>query len=479
MTTHLGGQSPPVEILVCQAGSCRRAGSKVVLLEIEELSKAIGQCKVRSSGCLGACGQAPNAIVLKGRKELLCSRIKDIQKSAAVVRKATGRAPNLDDHVLVQRLTDARQQGKPEPWQSKQSKRNAARLSSTSCSSIQATPTPSSAPAVSSTSHIAVAELAGQAGENRGNQVDALGAKRQLEGTAMDASQPRMEKYAKWRLEGFASVSKHSAIFHFSSTDDNRSTPNPRRRWRIESTNTWHTTLLATLGANGEAWIERDYTPISSWKEWEQGRCDILIKIYNEGLATSWLHTKQPGCEILLSRPMKTLDVPSLAPDLDEAALKSPASVLLVLAGTGIVVASQVLHHADRATSFGPTPMMTSPISLIYSCRSDDVLMVKDLTGWCNAGKLKRCTVALTKPQAGIAPPFPDSKDSDLSELSALTNAKVVSSRLSQELLDSELRLSKRPCRVVVSGPAPFNAVVREMLSQSGIDAEAITILSA
>lgn len=74
------------------------------------------------------------------------------------------------------------------------------------------------------------------------------------------------------------------------------------------------------VGRNEEGplpWIERDYTPISTAKEWEQGRCrhcdacaciqvhshihtyayvymhgrvDILIKIYNDGAATSWLH---------------------------------------------------------------------------------------------------------------------------------------------------------------------------------------------
>merc|ERR1712187_322751 len=107
----------------------------------------------------------------------------------------------------------------------------------------------------------------------------------------------------------------------------------------------------------------------------------------------------------------KPLAVPSLVPDLGEAAFKSPASVLLVLAGTGIVAASQVLQHADRATSFEPTPAMTSPISLIYSCRRDDVLMVKDLVAWCSAGKLERCTLTLTDPHAGMVPPFPDIED--------------------------------------------------------------------
>lgn len=476
MSAQFGGESLPVGIVVCQAGSCRRAGSKVVLLEIEELAKTIGKCTVRPTGCIGACRQAPNAEVRKGQKKVLCSRLTNIQKSAAVVQKATGKSPNLDDAVLVQRLTDARQRFMAEPWRSKQDKRNAARQSASSSSISQAIATPAMTTA-SASSPNTLTGLIGQVAKKCWGK-----AKRSSQDTASDALRPRMDKYAKWRLDKLTKVSKHSAIFHFSSTDQSRSTPNPRGRWRSVSAITWHTTLLANVGANSEGsspWIERDYTPISSWKEWELGRCDILIKVYHKGLATSWLHKKQPGSEILLSQPIKTLDVPSLVPDLGEAAFKSDASVLLILAGTGIVVASQVLHHADRTTSFGPTPAMTSPVSLIYSCRKDDVLMMEELMGWCDAGKLERCTLTLTKPEAGMAPPFPDIEDTDLNELASLTNARVISSRLSQDILASELRLLKKPCRVVVSGPAPFNSAVKDMLSQSGIDPEAITMLSA
>ena len=61
---------------------------------------------------------------------------------------------------------------------------------------------------------------------------------------------------------------------------------------------TWHTTLLAEVGEarNKEGplpWIERDYTPISTAHDWENGRCDILIKIYLEPWLhrhTEWLH---------------------------------------------------------------------------------------------------------------------------------------------------------------------------------------------
>ena len=85
------------EILVCQAGSCRAAGSEAVLLEIEALAEGLG-CIVEPSGCVGACSKAPNAIILDDSgQESLHTRLDTLEKSVEVVTKATGRAPNLDD----------------------------------------------------------------------------------------------------------------------------------------------------------------------------------------------------------------------------------------------------------------------------------------------------------------------------------------------------------------------------------------------
>ena len=97
------------EILVCQAGSCARAGGEAVLLEIEELAKGASACKVEGSGCLGACGQAPNAVVVKKRRgERLFTRVTSVEKSADIIAEATGRAPDLDDEALRSRLGAAR-----------------------------------------------------------------------------------------------------------------------------------------------------------------------------------------------------------------------------------------------------------------------------------------------------------------------------------------------------------------------------------
>ena len=79
--------------------------------------------------------------------------------------------------------------------------------------------------------------------------------------------------------------------------------------------------------------------------DWERGSVDILIKIYRDGKGTSWLQQQPLGTQVWLSKPMKTLSVPSLVLDssrMSNNMLANHEGVLLVLAGTGIVAAAQV-----------------------------------------------------------------------------------------------------------------------------------------
>jgi ferredoxin-NADP reductase len=499
-----------------------------VLLEIEELAKGIRNCTVQESGCLGACGQAPNAEVVRGRKRLVCTRISDVEKSAAVIQQATGSMPSLEDPELVRRLGDARtmrvrNQARAEAkWnvalagfsEHVMSKSGTERLElQFELSQLMASA------GLWEEALVHVTEAESMAGGNimllmeRAKLLGKLGRSEDLDAVQqrvsamsldfrlvievtslmrrcksecdavakLDAPQRPIEKYGLWLLEGITKMTKHSAVYHFTSKDKARGTPNPRGRGRTVWHKTWHTTLLADVGTNSEGplpWIERDYTPISTSKEWEQGKCDILIKIYDTGLATSWLHRQEIGRSLRLSQPMKTLDVPSLVPDLTQATFR-PASVLLLLAGTGIVAVPQVLHHADHATCFGSNVVMTQPVSLVFSCRSDDVLLLEQLKGWCISGKLKRCTLLLTEPQAGSSPPFPEVGEADLAQLADVENMQCIRARLSRELLESELGRLQSPTRLVVSGPAPFNAAAKRMLSEGGVPADAITILNA
>ena len=84
--------------------------------------------------------------------------------------------------------------------------------------------------------------------------------------------------------------------------------------------------------------------------------------------------------KIWLSPPVKTLSVPTLSED--PASAFSPASVLLLLAGTGVVALPQILAHRDPHGQLGiatrETDQMRVPIDVVFSSRRDDVLMLPE-----------------------------------------------------------------------------------------------------
>ena len=347
-----------------------------------------------------------------------------------------------------------------------------------------------------------------------------------------------IEQYSLWTLQSYRVVSAHSAVFHFISKDKKRGTPHPRGNGLVAQPKTWHTTLLAPKkndAAEDEGplpWIERDYTPISCAKQWESGKCDILIKIYQDGVATSWLRSLlsvaqgevaskepeevrysgmdsvqlRPDCpvRVWLSKPLPTLSIPGLVPE--DAETFRPASLLLILAGTGIVALPQVLAHRDPYTKLGiPTQkyqQMRIPIDLVFSCRRDDILMLQEITQWCQEAEepdtrsrdpapfrgIRACTLLLTEPiGTGSTTPFATAGttfESDqaaaLERFSNLPNARLVYGRASAELIGMEASKMPQMGRVLVSGPASFNTTVRQMLLQGRLmREEQVTILTA
>ena len=527
------------EIYVCHAGSCLRQGAESVLLEIEELAGAVGApCTVEQSGCLGLCNRAPNAVVVKRRRGIQATskdivkshtRISSTEVSAAVVKTATGIDPPLDDPRVLERLSDVRAMRVREHASSIYRWNAALDAITKQIADQRAVRGESSSELV-----CASQALFAKAGFSEG-----------MPGTDMPAS---IDNYSQWSLVGVTQMSQHSAVFHFESKDRKRGTPHPRGAGRSPPRPiTWHTTMLAELGSNQEGplpWIERDYTPISCAKEWETGKCDLLVKVYPDGAATSWLHrtliqspTSAPraGALVWLSQPVKTLSLPSL---VSGDGTFTPASVLLLLAGTGVVALPQILQVRDPARKLGISvprrDQLAAPIDLLLSCREDDVLMVPQLTQWCqdacdfedkkakeratqlerqqakkDAGEseedsdsddseeeanatpptdhgatvgLRRCTLLLT----GKGPPLPSplfaggvNHATQCDKLQSLPNAQVLRTRLTLELVSEAISRMPMPCRVVVSGPSSFNAAAREMLSELAVDNDSITILEA
>ena len=545
------------EVHVCQAGPCRRAGGEAVLLEIEELANSVGGVTVEPSGCLGNCSQAPNALLVSGESERIFAKLCDLSSTAHVVELASGKAPSLEDAEMVKRLERARRlrarmeareeskwnlalSGLAEDVERAESEEDRAELTQEYAELLAAAGFGEKALETFSNAGLdrlslrdipklrllldqakillrlgRVADV--DAARTRVEQLQPLSSNegrvraqvvQLLEEMIFESQgeQQRIQDYARWRLDHITPVSKHSAVYHFRTDDASRGTPIRKGRGgRTVWSKTWHTTLLAEVGeeCNKEGplpWIERDYTPISTAHDWENGRCDILIKIYLEpaGLATEWLHrisaaavaravgaetdsdADAPEAAVWLSKPMKTLHVPSLAIG-DEYINRRHASVLLLVAGTGVVAVPQVLHHANATTCFGGRPPVTQPVSVIYSCRSDDALLIPELAGLCREGSLRRCTVLVTASQSAKTP-FPGVADTDVAAaFSEVDNAVCVNARLSPEILRSELTRLQKPLRVVVSGPAGFNGACKSMLKQldDELGPEAVTILSA
>ena len=246
-------------------------------------------------------------------------------------------------------------------------------------------------------------------------------------------------------------------------------------------------------------WIERDYTPISSALEWERGRCAILIKMYNDGLLTNWLneHQKANGTHVWLSKPVRTLSVPSLIADDDDGF--RPKSVLLLLAGTGIVALPQVMAHREPIRLLGISlpkyKQMACHVDLIQSCREDDILLLPEIKQYCIEGMrphprysgLRNCTRLLTKEkktdQEESLPPFngifKDSIDYNTILKDAPSNIKTVCSRLDKSIVEDAIGRLDYPYRIIVSGPDGYNNVARELLEECDVESKHVTILSA
>ena len=90
----------------------------------------------------------------------------------------------------------------------------------------------------------------------------------------------------------------------------------------------------------------------------------------------------------------------------------------------------QVLQHTDPATCFGTSatgcnnPPLAAPVSLVFACRADDVLMASELASWCAAGpnqaRLERCVLAISPPaqdSGGEPMPFPEAAAASLEGL--------------------------------------------------------------
>ena len=200
-----------------------------------------------------ATAPGPNAIVrARGRPPKVHVRLRSLEASARVAESATGRPAKLDEQAS----------GRLGQLRAVRARQRATSLSLWNAALKGIAEEAETRPAL----RAELQSLLANAGFPNG-----IGPLLPLSPT-MPAS---ILNYSPWALQGVTPVSTHSAIFRLASADRKRGTPHVRGSGRLPVPNTWHTTMLAKVGPNDEGplpWIERDYTPISSAKEWEQGR---------------------------------------------------------------------------------------------------------------------------------------------------------------------------------------------------------------
>lgn len=218
----------------------------------------------------------------------------------------------------------------------------------------------------------------------------------------------------------------------------------------------WHVTLRAMIAGRH---IERDYTPISTWSEWQSaGRLRLLIKIYPDGVMTQHLFSLGLGSAVCVSPPRTTLLVPSFLPPgrlvgAITSSCNTPRHVVLFAAGTGVVPMVQALSVALH-----PGPSLRT-VTLLYSSKAPaDLLCWEEL----QALESRRAAAAEAVPEFRLWLAF--SGDGGVVPEARWPLVQVIHRRFDAEAVAQALPnlSSTEQVQVIVSGPEGFFGTVLE-----------------
>lgn len=187
----------------------------------------------------------------------------------------------------------------------------------------------------------------------------------------------------RWKVETITGLAWDTCIYHLVNKPPAEPHPYPNDAWHVN----------VRFGGT-----VREYTPVSSAADWEQGRIDLLVKTYEDGAvskkfamlrqASPYTAAEEQPCWALTSAPALTLTLPALTEQsLDVLSMMNPDHVALtlpplehlglVVGGTGIAPAVQILREVlNPDGAFGPSTRAT----LLYSSRKpEDVLCIDTL----------------------------------------------------------------------------------------------------
>ena len=179
-----------------------------------------------------------------------------------------------------------------------------------------------------------------------------------------------------WKVEEIRGVSGDTCVYHLRAAPPGNPHPYPESAWHVQ----------VFVGPN-----VREYTPISSVSDWEDGAVDLLVKTYPDGEVSRFFGTlrtveeareaslqnyaplEEQNCWVRLSAPLLTLQFPSFSEDVEAEPVEELG---LIVGGTGIAPALQVLFQCLP----GGTLEKLRKAVLLYSSRSpQDILMLEEL----------------------------------------------------------------------------------------------------
>lgn len=305
------------------------------------------------------------------------------------------------------------------------------------------------------------------------------------EGTSGDGS-------GWWKVVKIVGLSRNTCCYHLENCPPAVPHPHPRALWHVG----------VRFGATA-----REYTPVSTAAEWEQGRMSLVVKTYSGGAASKRFAALLPAnnvarldeqpCWLLVTTPRPTLPLPTLntVPSEVAAQRKKPIEHLcLLVGGTGGTAALQLLRHvADTKGPFGSKCRAT----LIYSSRSPiEVLLLDELRAVQAAGD-GRITVhhTLTDAQANAMSFFKQANDGSHNFHSlpawrpytpkggALQTAAGkeagLRGRVTEAMLQEFLPAPARGVHIVVCGPPLMWEDVRSIAITLGHPVDSLTELKA
>lgn len=159
------------------------------------------------------------------------------------------------------------------------------------------------------------------------------------------------------------------------------------------------------------------------------------------------------------------------------------ASIVLVAGGTGIAPMWQIMRQVAGGVG-GCEGLRALPLTLLYSCRGDDALLLDELDAHVQESPKTRTFVTVTDAASGGVSTVDAASHPELSVRRGRITEALLAEALERHLpgqasQHGEQQQQGLGPRVVVSGPSNFGIEVGALLSRIGVSREAVVTLQA